>query len=79
MDSAKCKSYSGQVQFVSCIESPDVIEKMPQPLALKESPPLPRTNEARGLPDQTALFQRYMTTTTAIGIPKSCIASLFTK
>lgn len=56
IDIEKCELCGGHVKVVSCIEDPAVIEKILQHLAMKESPPLPRVNEARGPPAQTALF-----------------------
>ena len=44
------------VKVVSCIEDPEVIEKVLQHLALKESPPLPSVSEARGPRDEMRLL-----------------------
>jgi hypothetical protein len=58
IDIEQCERCGGHVKVVACIEDPAVIEKILQHLALKESPSLSRVNDARGPPDQAALFQR---------------------
>jgi hypothetical protein len=56
IDIEKCERCGGHVKVVSCIEDPEVIEKILKHLALKKSRPLPRVSEARGPPEQAALF-----------------------
>lgn len=58
IDIEQCERCGGHVKVIACIEDPAVIEKILQHLALKESPSLSRVNDARGPPDQPALFQR---------------------
>jgi hypothetical protein len=56
IDIEKCERCGAHAKVVSCIEDPEVIEKILQHLALKESSSLARINEARVPPDQAALF-----------------------
>ncbi len=70
IDIEQCEHCGGHVKVVACIEDSalmpntlamlagQALEKILQHLALKESPSLARVNDARGPPDQAALFQR---------------------
>ena len=57
IDIEQCERCGGHVKVVACIDDPAVIEKILKHLALKESPSLSRVNDARGPPDQPALFK----------------------